>query len=84
MPPGTNNDNFLSYSIRFLVLVAKHGLPKYRGAVVDAILGYDFFVSYTWADGSKRGSGDSESNRTAGEAFSQFRRETVGLAEGRP
>jgi hypothetical protein len=26
---------------------------KIGGRLVDAIFGYDFFVSYTWADGSK-------------------------------
>ena len=24
-----------------------------RGRLVDVIFGYDFFISYTWADGSK-------------------------------
>src|SRR4029078_3204778 len=26
---------------------------KIGGRLVDAIFGYDFFISYTWADGSK-------------------------------
>jgi hypothetical protein len=26
---------------------------KIGGQLVDAIFGYDFFISYTWADGSK-------------------------------
>jgi hypothetical protein len=28
-------------------------LQNIAGRLVDAIFGYDFFVSYTWADGSK-------------------------------
>src|SRR5690349_7024615 len=29
------------------------GLQAIEGRVIDAIFGYDFFISYTWADGSQ-------------------------------
>ena len=41
-------------------------LQNIAGRLVDVIFGYDFFVSYTWADGSKYAHSLHEKLKTQG------------------